>query len=62
MYYIIFDPNTKDASMLMSDNGFIYDFASYNEAKEEAEQWREAGDCKTFRIVGQCTDDRNHII
>ena len=62
MYYIIFDHLTKHPSILESDLGFIQDFVTYENATQEAENWMDDGDCKSYMIVGECTDERNHII
>ncbi len=61
-YIIVLDPDTKSHSVVESDNYFLEKFSSYESAKEEAELWKQAGDCKEYRIYGMCTDERNHII
>jgi hypothetical protein len=62
MYYIIFDQLTKHPSVLEGDLGFLQDFVTYEAAVMEAEKWMEDEDCKSYMIVGECTDERNHII
>lgn len=62
MYYIIMDQSTKHPSVIENDHGFLEDFANYESAKKEAEEWKKNGDCDEYMIVGHCTDQRNHII
>ena len=62
MYYVIFDHNTKRPSILENDRGFIADFVTYEFAKTEAEIWLNDNDCKSYIILGECTDEKNHII
>jgi hypothetical protein len=62
MYYVIFNPGYRDAEIMTNMNGFADDFSTYEDAKSEAEECLDGKDYRSFMIVGECTDDRNHII
>ena len=61
-YIIILDPDTKGHSVIESDHLFLEKYSSYEKAKEDAETWKDAGDCQEYRIYASCTDERNHVI
>ncbi len=61
-YIIVFDDDTKDHACMENFNGFIEKYASYDDAKKEAEEWKTSGDCRDYSIYAICTDERNHVI
>lgn len=61
-YIVIFDGSTKGHTVLETDSWFLEKFSSYESAKQVAEEWKEAGDCREYAIYGLCTDKRNHIM
>ena len=56
------DNDSKNHATIDTMNGFIDTYSSYEQAKYEAEQWKENGDCRTYGIYALCTDERNHVI
>jgi len=61
-FIIVLDPDQKNASIMESSHYFIETFASYEDAKEEAEIWEANGDCDSFGIYARCNDERNHLL
>ncbi len=61
-YIVVLDADTRAHSVVMESNYFLSKFSTYEDAKEEAETWKEAGDCKEYAIYGLCSDERNHVI
>lgn len=61
-YIVILDPGQRDFSAIETSHSFLEKFSSYDLAKQEAETWKENGDCKEYAIYGLCTDSCNHIV
>lgn len=61
-YIVILDPDSRAHSPIENMNGFLETYSSYDSAKIEAEEWKENGDCRSYKIYGLCSDERNHII
>lgn len=61
-YIVVLDADTKAHSVIESSNYFLEKFSSYEYAKEEAEKWKEAGDCRSYSIYALCSDSRNHVV
>lgn len=61
-YIVILDPDSRDAVLLYDSRGFVEKFASYQSAKEGAELYKDAGDCRKYEIFALCTDSKNYVV
>ncbi|HRH59454.1 MAG TPA: hypothetical protein PL045_02740 [Chitinophagaceae bacterium] len=61
-YIVVLDPDTKAHAVIETSHHFLEKFASYQAAKQEAEFWKNSGDCKSYSIYALCSDSRNHVV
>jgi hypothetical protein len=61
-YIVIFNDTYRDHSPIENSHGFLEKFMSYQDAKNEAEQWKDGQDFRSYTIYASCTDQRNHVI
>lgn len=61
-YIVVLDADQKNHSVIESSNYFLEKFSSYESAKACGEEWKEAGDCRSYSIYALCSDSRNHVV
>lgn len=49
-YIVVLNADTKAHSLIEDSHYFIEKFSSYEDAKAEAEQWKQNGDCRDYSI------------
>lgn len=60
IYYVVFNPNSRNSYFLTNSNGFVEKFDDYsdalNEAKMNIDMYEE------FVILVECSDDKHDLI
>jgi hypothetical protein len=61
-YIVIFNDGYKDHSPMENNHYFIEKFMSYQDAENEAKQWIDGKEFRSFTIYMSCTPERNHLV
>lgn len=61
-YTVLFNVGSRDPEIMTDGHGFVEHFDLFEDANNEALDWLDEDQYRTFVVVAECDHERNHLI
>lgn len=61
-YIVVFNVNSSDVEIMTNGHGFKEEFATFEDANNEAMEWLDDNQYRDFKVFAECSRDRNHVV